>query len=133
MLKDDSKYANNNGIFPHPLRKQLARGDACSPLPLEAVHLHVRSTADAGASRMLAVRDRLRCDCVATEQYNNLKVAAARGELSQHYFEYSRNAFFVAAEGDYEDTATTGSNSNGTFVLDDKLREQVQQEGSPFG
>jgi hypothetical protein len=115
-------------LFPHPLRKQLDKVDECSPLQLDAVHLHVRSAADVGASRMLAVRDRLRRDVVATAQYNALKVAVARGEISQPDFEHSCNDFFFAAVGD-----GTGSNSSGASVWEDKSKEQVQQEGGTLG
>ncbi len=125
-MKKDSTCSSSNDIFPHPLCKQLlAKGDERSRVPLEAVHLHLRSTDDAGASRMLTVRNVLRRDVVATEQYNTLKMAAARGELSQPVFEYSRKAFFFAAEGDNLTPAPTGGNGSGASILDDKFKEQV--------
>ncbi len=84
--------------FPAPL---------CKPLPgskgggaLEVVNLHVRSAADVGARRMLAVRDRLRHDTAAAERYNALQIAGARGELTPASFECARRAFFFAAASD---------------------------------
>ncbi len=64
---------------------------------LEAVHLHVLSATASGAKRMLAVRDLLRRDTVATERYNVLRIAGARGELSPDAFERARQALFDAA------------------------------------
>jgi hypothetical protein len=142
MEKDSSHStcSSSNDIFPHPLCKQLlAKGDESSRLPLQAVHLHLRSTDDAGASRMITVRDVLRRDVVATEQYNTLKMAAARGELSQPVFEYSRKAIFLAAEGDNMTPApSTGANGSGASIFEDKFKEQVvdkfkEQEDGTLG
>jgi hypothetical protein len=136
-MHDERKQCSTNNssrdVYPLPLRKQLVRSNPCSRLLLEAVHLHVRSTTDAGASKMLRVRDRLRRDAVATEQYNSLKLSAARGELSPSVFEYSRNAFFFAAEGDgvaAEHTTCYNSSGPSSTALDGKVKEQ---EGGTLG
>ena len=132
------KHSSDFDTFPHPLRKQLARCNDCSrvpvyTVPLQAVHLHGRSATDAGASKMLTVRDRLRRDVVAADQYNSLKIAAAKGELSQSCFQYSRNAFFFAAEGDKMGTVTavlnTSGQGSGSCVVDDNFKDQKLESG----
>jgi GrpB-like predicted nucleotidyltransferase (UPF0157 family) len=72
------------------------------------VHLHVRSAADVGARRMLAVRDRLRSDTTAAERYNALQIAGARGELAPASFECARRAFFFAAASDVTTVSSGG-------------------------
>jgi hypothetical protein len=62
---------------------------------------------------------------VAVEQYNSLKMAAARGEISRSVYEYSRDAFFFAAEGDsdyFVKASKNGGNGDVCTVYDGDVR-----------
>jgi hypothetical protein len=96
----DSATGGNKTLedFPPPLCKLLSSSKGGGAI--EVVHLHVRSAADVGGRRMLAVRDRLRRDTAAAERYNALQIAGARGELTPASFECARRAFYFAAASD---------------------------------
>ncbi len=91
----DTSSSRNVDDFPAPLCKFLSSSKTGGAL--EMVHLHVRSAADAGGRRMLAVRDRLLRDTAAAERYNALQMAGATGELNPTSFQCARRAFFFAA------------------------------------